>query len=89
MNIIEIIPKGRKHAITRENLSIVTGLNDRELRNAIAKSGEVVINNGYGYFIPTKWDRDEVKKYEMSIRSRIKEETKRRKELLKWLKERE
>ena len=37
MEIRDLIPYGRENAVTRENLCILTGLNDRVVRNEIKK----------------------------------------------------
>lgn len=34
--IFELLPEGQENAVSRKNLMIITGLNDRELRRAIA-----------------------------------------------------
>lgn len=54
-NIVDLIPKGRENAITRENLRTITGLNDRTLRQEIedARSkGALIFNeqDGNGYY---------------------------------------
>lgn len=55
MNIIEYIPKGYKNAISRKNLCIATGLNDRIVRKLIeeARRETIIISNndGSGYWI--------------------------------------
>lgn len=58
MNIIDYIPVGRENAISRSELSRITGLEDRVVRNYIAKAREhTCICNGQGenggYYIPS------------------------------------
>lgn len=56
MDIVDYIPFGRKNAITRTRLRIVTGLNDRQIREQIsqARRDTVILNmqDGKGYFRP-------------------------------------
>ena len=64
MNIIDYIPVGRNNAVSRTELSIATGLEDRIIRDMIHKArGEVAILNmqdGRGDFLPDKNDPVEV-----------------------------
>lgn len=57
MKIIDYIPFGAENAITREQLSKVTGLNDSAMRHeiAIARRETCIINlqDGRGYYQPT------------------------------------
>lgn len=54
MNIIDYIPKGYNNAISRKNLCIVTGLQDRVVRRLIeeARRNTIIISNddGSGYW---------------------------------------
>lgn len=54
MNIIDYIPKGHANAISRKNLCIVTGLQDRVVRRLIeeARRHTIIIANddGSGYW---------------------------------------
>lgn len=59
MNIIDIIPKGRKNAVTTEELKARTGFDVRTIRQHIANArlkGTVICSSlkseGGGYFIP-------------------------------------
>lgn len=62
MRILDYIPTGHKHAVTRQTLCSMTHSNDRDIRNAIAEvnanenSEELIINmnDGKGYFRPAK-----------------------------------
>lgn len=54
MNIVDYIPFGYENAISRKRLSIVTGLNDRVVRQLIetARRDTIIISNddGSGYW---------------------------------------
>lgn len=53
MNILELIPKGNKNAVSREELIRRSGLSDRLIRRYIAElnsQGQIILNNGGGYF---------------------------------------
>ena len=57
--ITNLIPKGRENAISRAQLSRITGNPDREVRNQIAearKDGDIILNrqDGLGYYQPDK-----------------------------------
>ena len=54
--MIQYIPIGRKHAISRTDLAFISGLSDRKMRDKIAElqdEGYAVANtlDGQGYFI--------------------------------------
>lgn len=77
MNIVEYIPFGRENAISRKRLGQVTGLGDRDLREAISRARRetVIINlsNGQGYFQPIAGKEDDlVVKYFNQENSRLK-----------------
>ena len=77
MNIVDYIPFGKENAISRKRLSQITGLKDRDLREAISKARRetVIINlsNGQGYFQPIKGKEDNlVVKYFNQENSRLK-----------------
>lgn len=80
MNIIEYIPEGYKNAISRKNLCIATGLNDRMIRKLIeeARRETIIISNddGSGYWIfpenPTEIEMNLLKKYVKQQESRAK-----------------
>lgn len=80
INIIEYIPKGYKNAISRNNLCLLTGLNDRAVRSLIeeARRNTVIISNadGSGYWIypdnPTKREKQLLEKYVKQQESRAK-----------------
>ena len=67
MNIIDFIPFGKENAITREQLKVLTGLPDREIRDMIKKERRYrpIINmqDGDGYFQPTQEEKDYVRKW--------------------------
>lgn len=53
MNIIEYIPMGHDNPISRAELYYRTGIDDREIRDAIRaarKAGEIIISDAAGYF---------------------------------------
>lgn len=55
MNIIDYIPEGREHGVSREKLCELTGLGDRAMREKIKEArlkGEVIVNlqDGAGYY---------------------------------------
>lgn len=56
MDIVDYIPFGRENAVTRTQLRIMTGMNDRKIRDKIseAKRDTVILNmqDGKGYFRP-------------------------------------
>ena len=61
MDIVDYIPFGRENAVTRAQLRIVTGLNDRQIREQIsqARRDTVILNmqDGKGYFRPLPEER--------------------------------
>ena len=77
INIVKYIPYGKENAISRSELCRITGLNDRSMRDLInqARKRAVIINvqDGKGYFRPTKNDLDEVKKFKRQEENRAKE----------------
>lgn len=81
MDIINYIPKGRKNAVTREQLIILTGLCDRRVRREIAKARReyVIINlqNNRGYYQPDMNDLADVSE----IRQYVEQETHRLKSI--------
>ena len=77
--VSEYIPEGHKNAIKREDLRILTGLDDRTLRDQINKSDELIINmgDGEGYFKPSPEDYHLVIMWERTFWKRIKDEARR------------
>lgn len=60
MNVINLIPRGKENAITRSELSNLTNIPDRELREIIKRQcleQKVLVigiqGTGGGYYIPT------------------------------------
>ena len=55
-NIVDYIPVGHDNAISRKELCRLTGLNDRKIREEIAKARESAcicnMSDGAGYYIP-------------------------------------
>lgn len=73
MNIIDYIPVGAQNAVSRHHLSNLTGMTDRDVREAIAKAREHYcicnMQDGKGYYIPesieeaTKYYKQEMSRY--------------------------
>lgn len=73
MRIEDFIPSGHEHAVSREYLVSITGTSDREIRQAISKSKELIINDGKGYFIyDPETDVNELRHYALKEVSRSK-----------------
>ena len=74
IDILEFIPYGQKdQPITRENLCLLTGLDDRSVRDAIshAKREYPIINVGNGYYIPDDPDDPNLQAYLLKEMHRI------------------
>ena len=80
LNIVNLIPYGKANAISRVSLRNITGLSDRSVRHMIAEARtETIIlsvDDGKGYFRPTKDELEEVQVW-------IKKETARANSTLK------
>lgn len=78
MNIVDYIPYGHEHAVTRKQLRRMTGKGDRAVREMIfaARRETPILNlqDGKGYFIPTEEECTLVTRY-------IAQETKRLKSI--------
>lgn len=77
IKIFDYIPFGKENAISRQQLERVTGLSDRDVREAIslARRNTVILNlsNGKGYFQPIQGEEDDlVVKYFKQEDSRLK-----------------
>ena len=77
IKIVDYIPFGKENAISRQQLERVTGLSDRDVREAIslARRNTVILNlsNGKGYFQPIQGEEDVlVVKYFKQEDSRLK-----------------
>ena len=77
IKIVDYIPFGKENAISRQQLERVTGLSDRDVREAIslARRNTVILNlsNGKGYFQPIQGEVDDlVVKYFKQEDSRLK-----------------
>lgn len=63
VEIVNIIPFGKENAISRKELTRITGLDDRTVRELISEARtEVVILSAYdgtGYFRPTEAEKKE------------------------------
>jgi len=77
IDITKYIPFGKENAISRDDLALKVGCSDRTMRDLIneARKRVVIINiqNGNGYYQPTKSDKAEVEKYKNQEESRAKE----------------
>ena len=64
IKIVDYIPFGKENAISRQQLERVTGLSDRDVREAIslARRNTVILNlsNGKGYFQPIQGEEDDL-----------------------------
>lgn len=76
MDIVDYIPFGRENAVTRTQLRIMTGLNDRKIRDKIseARRDTVILNmqDGKGYFSPLPEERHLVEAYDKQETARLK-----------------
>ena len=74
IDILEYIPYGKTNEpISREELSALTGLDDRKVRDEIskAKKNHPIINVGQGYYIPDDPDDPNLKAYILKETHRI------------------
>ena len=64
IKIVDYIPFGKENAISRQQLERLTGLSDRDVREAIslARRNTVILNlsNGKGYFQPIQGEEDDL-----------------------------
>ena len=80
IKIVDYIPFGKENAISRQQLERVTGLSDRDVREAIslARRNTVILNlsNGKGYFQPIQGEEDDlvVKYFRLLIIKGLKKE---------------
>jgi len=76
MDIVDYIPFGRENAVTRTQLRIMTGMNDRKIRDKIseARRDTVILNmqDGEGYFRPLPEERHLVEAYDKQETARLK-----------------
>lgn len=77
VDVVKYIPFGKENAISRKDLALKVGCSDRVMRDLVnnARKRVVIINiqNGNGYYRPTKDDKEEVEKYKKQEESRAKE----------------
>lgn len=73
--IFELLPEGQENAVSRKDLATITGLNDRELRRAIAserREGALILSSTdsehSGYFRPAS--ADELRRFVASMTRR-------------------
>ena len=65
MNILSLIPQGKKNAISRTELRYIAQLNDRAMRELIEqerRNGAIILNlqDGRGYYRPAPDELDDV-----------------------------
>lgn len=75
--ITDYIPIGHNNAVSRQYLANVTGMKDRDIRDAIhdARRDTVIINVGNGYYRPDPkdaQDMSDLKAYEKQETHRLK-----------------
>lgn len=94
MNLEDMIPVGKKNAISRNQLRALSGLSDRNMREQIAQTRRdiPIINDqsGIGYYIPDKFNPEDVRAAEVYLKqevARAKSIFWSIKGLRKWLKE--
>jgi hypothetical protein len=87
MDITKHIPSGHSNGISREELCRKTGQNDRDNRDDIQNSEDLIINlqDGYGYFKPLKSEVFLVIKYYWQERKRALSILKRLSKIKRWL----
>ncbi len=71
MQISEYIPTGYDNRLSRTQLSIITGLDDRKVRDLISNSKAVIISKDGGYFQPSDDERNLVEEYYRKEQARV------------------
>jgi len=88
---IDMIPVGRENAISRTQLCIMTGMTDRQMRREIhdLRRDYCILNvqDGNGYFRPTKKEAPLVRRFVLQERSRALSGLWASKGAKEWLKE--
>lgn len=91
MNLVDIIPVGKKNAISRVQLRALSGLSDRAMREQIAETRRYIpiINDqtGTGYYIPSEDDLEEAEAALKREEARAKSIFWSIRGLRKWIKE--
>lgn len=90
IHIEQYIPKGKENAVTRVGLTILSGLDDRTIRQHIQlarRSGVPICNaqDGNGYYIPTLDELDDAKAQYRQEKKRAMTILKANKGLAKWI----
>ena len=85
--IENLIPEGKENAISRSDLRVLSGLDDRTMRRQINQSEELIINNGDGYFKPSPLDYAEVMMWKNTFMARIRDELRRVRKGEEWMEE--
>ena len=77
VDIVKYIPFAKENAIGRSELAMKVGCSDRVMRDLIntARKREVIVNiqNGSGYYRPTKDDVGEVEQFKRQEENRAKD----------------
>lgn len=86
MLVTDYIPYGHANAITRSELESMTGFTDREIRDSINKSEDLIINlqDGCGYFKPLPDEENLVLIWERIFWKRIRDERRRVLKAKEW-----
>lgn len=86
-DIADYIPVGYENAITRAQLSIRSGLSDREVRKAVKASRELICNlsDGRGYFRPAEGEERYVRAFRRQESRRSLTTTKTVKQCDAWI----
>lgn len=86
MKIEDLISYGHDNAITGKELSILSGISERKIRDMIANSKELIINmqDGRGYFKPLPSEGNLVEAWILIFTSRINEEKARVRMAYRW-----
>ncbi len=77
MNLYDLIPEGQENAVTKEQLTQITGMSDRVLRAVVAKErrrGKIILTDcggTKGYYKPT--NSGDVLRFIRSMRKRARE----------------
>jgi len=85
--IENLIPEGKENAISRADLRILSGLDDRTMRRRINQSEQFIINNGDGYYKPTPQDYYDVMIWKRTFMARIRDEIRRVRKGDEWMRE--
>lgn len=87
-NIADYIPYGHDNGVSLDELYYITGIDERRIRKEISESKDLIINmqDGKGYFRPTRDEIELVIGWKNIIKSRQKELDRRIKDANLWMK---